>query len=153
MTIPNNFYHDYLDNFQKLYESLPKHIIHRDPNPGNIMMNDGRLTGFIDFELSERNIRIYDPCYAATAILSESFVKNDYDKLHKWLVIFRNIIIGYDNVCKLSAEEKQAIPYVIYSIQMTCIAYFSSMDKHKDLSKVNEKILVWLLDNRDALIV
>jgi hypothetical protein len=73
--------------------------------------------------------------------LSESFAEDDYDKLQKWLIIFKNIIIGYDNVCKLSDKEKQAIPYVLYSIQMICVAYFSSMDKYEDLSKVNQKCL------------
>lgn len=153
MTIPNSFYDDYLENFENLYICLPKHIIHRDPNPSNIIMKDGRLAGFIDFELSERNVRIFDPCYAATAILSESFAENDCDKLQKWLTIFKNIITGYDSVCKLSDEEKQAIPYTIYSIQMICVAYFSSMDKYVDLSIVNQKMLMWLLDNKDALMI
>jgi AraC-like DNA-binding protein/Ser/Thr protein kinase RdoA (MazF antagonist) len=153
MTLPNKFYNDYFKNFKSLYLSLPKHIIHRDPNPSNIIMKDGRLAGFIDFELSERNIRIFDPCYAATAILSETFAENDCDKLQKWLIIFKNIITGYDSVCMLSDEEKQAIPYVIYSIQMTCVAYFSSLTKYTELAKVNQKMLMWLYDNRESLII
>jgi AraC-like DNA-binding protein/Ser/Thr protein kinase RdoA (MazF antagonist) len=153
INLPNSFYDDYLEKFKKLYNFLPKHIIHRDPNPGNIIMKDGRLAGFIDFELTERNIRIFDLCYAATAILSESFTENDCDKLQKWGIILKNIIMGYDSVLKLSVEEKQAIPYVIYSIQMTCVAYFSSMDKYAELAKVNQKMLVWLIDNRDILTI
>ena len=151
MKVPDSFYQDYLENFKNLYAHLPKQIIHRDPNPGNIIMKDGRFAGFIDFELSERDVRIYDPCYTATAILSESFDENDHDKLQKWLIIFKNIINGYDNVCKLSIDEKQAIPYMIFSIQMTCAAYFHSMNKYEALSKINEKMLLWLLQNKDAL--
>ena len=105
-------------------------------------MKNGKLAGFIDFELSERNIRIFDPCYVATAILSESFAENDNHKLQKWLAIFRNIIAGYDSVCNLSDEERQAIPYVIYSIQMIFVAYCSSIDKLVDLSIVNQKMLM-----------
>jgi AraC-like DNA-binding protein/Ser/Thr protein kinase RdoA (MazF antagonist) len=153
ITIPNSFYHDYLGNFKRLFACLPKHIIHRDPNPCNIIMKDGKLAGFIDFELSESNIRIFDPCYAATAILSESFAENDSDMLQKWLVIFKNIIMGYDTICKLSDEEKQSIPYTIYSIQMICVAYFSSKDKYEELSKVNQKMLMWLLDHKDVLMI
>ena len=51
--------------------------------------------GFIDFELSERNVRIFDPCYAATAILSESFAEGDAQKLIKWVDIYKNIIYGF----------------------------------------------------------
>lgn len=151
MTLPNSFYDNFLENLERLYVHLPKHIIHRDPNPSNIIMKEDRLAGFIDFELSERNVRIFDPCYAATAILSESFVENDCDKLQKWLAIFKNIIAGYDSVCKLSDEEKQAVPYVIYSIQALCVAYFSSIDKYKELAKVNKEMLSWLYDHNNLL--
>lgn len=149
--IEENFYNDFQKEFKTLYEYLPKHIIHRDPNPSNIIIRDEKLAGFIDFELSERNIRIFDPCYAATSILSESFSESTTDRLEKWIVIFKNIITGYDNVCNLTEEEKKAIPYVIYSIQMICVAYFSSTDKYKNLAKINQKMLIWLIDNRDML--
>ena len=151
MTFPNSFYDDYLETFGRLYPDLPRHIIHRDPNPSNIIMRDGKITGFIDFELSERNIRIFDPCYASTAILSESFDKNDFHKLQKWIIIYKNIIDGYDSICKLSHKEKQAIPYVIFSIQMICVAYFSNMDKYAELAEVNQKMLKWLYDNKGLL--
>lgn len=153
VTQSKEFFDDYLDNFKKLHADLPKHVIHRDPNPSNIIMNNGKLAAFIDFELSERNIRIFDPCYAATSILSETFDENDSDKLKKWIIIFNNILEGYDSVCKLTDQERQAIPYVIYSIQMICVAYFSSMDKYVELFNVNKKILTWLIENRDNLIV
>jgi AraC-like DNA-binding protein/Ser/Thr protein kinase RdoA (MazF antagonist) len=151
MSIENSFYEDYLNNFEKLYPFLPKHIIHRDPNPGNILMKDRRLTGFIDFEFSERNVRIFDPCYAATAILSESFEHADQEKLNKWLTIFRNIIAGYDSICNLSDEEKQAIPYVIYSIQMIFIAYLDGKDKLIDMLKVNKEMTLWLIQHKKEL--
>lgn len=153
MNLPSSFYADYLEKFEKLYVCLPKHIIHRDPNPSNIIMKDGRLAGFIDFEFAERNVRIFDICYAATSILSESFAENDCNKLEKWFVILKNIISGYDSICKLSIEEKQAIPYVIYSIQMIFIAYFSDKDKYIELVDVNKKMLNWLYENREALII
>ncbi len=54
---------------------------------------------------------------------------------------YKNIIDGYDSICKLSHKEKQAIPYVIFSIQMICVAYFSNMDKYAELAEVNQKCL------------
>lgn len=62
-------------------------MIHRDPNPGNIILC-GDNWGILDFDLSERNIRIFDPCYAATAILSESYETDNTDNKKKsicWL--------------------------------------------------------------------
>lgn len=151
MNLPDSFCKNYLDAFGKLYPELPKHIIHRDPNPGNIILDEGRLTGFIDFELSEVNIRLFDPCYASTAILSESFTENNIENLSKWFDIYQNIIYGYDSVAKLSDAEKKAIPYVIFSIQMICVAYFSNKDKYAELAETNRMMFKWLIENKKHL--
>ena len=130
--------------FGMLYEVLPKQVIHRDPNPGNIILS-GEKWGFIDFELSEKNVRIFDPCYAATAILSESFEEGDEEKLKKWIQIYKNIMYGYDDVVKLTAEEKQALPYVVFSNQLLALAWFAGQEKFAELYETNKKMTEWLV--------
>jgi len=49
---------DYIENFGALYGKLPKQLIHRDPNPSNILFEGDEVSGFIDFDLSEINIRL-----------------------------------------------------------------------------------------------
>lgn len=145
--LPEEFYNNYLDNFKELYSKLPKQVIHRDPNPSNILFNNGEVSGFVDFEISERNIRIFDPCYCATGILSEAEkVENGFEN---WLELLHGIIKGYDNICNLTKEEKQAIPYVIYSIQMIFIAYLADKEDQKDVAMFNRKMLLWIWDNKD----
>ena len=140
------FCQEYLDTFTELYPKLPRQIIHRDPNPGNIICAD-ETWGFIDFELSERNARIYDPCYAATAVLSETFGGDN----EKWLDIFHDILTGYDSVAKLTEEEKKAIPYVILANQFVCVAWFAEQDKYAEILETNKKMTVWLLENIEKL--
>ena len=86
MDLPKKFVEMYEQEFGEIYESLPQQIIHRDPNPGNIILC-GDKWGILDFDLSEKNVRIFDPCYAATAILSESFEDGNTDKLNQWIMI------------------------------------------------------------------
>jgi len=136
----------YLAAFGELYDTLPRQIIHRDPNPGNIICADDKW-GFIDFELSERNVRIYDPCYAATALLSETFAGGDPSTLEKWPEIYRNIIRGYDCVVNLTAEERKALPYMILANQLVCVAWFAEQAKYSDLFETNKRMTVWLEDN------
>ena len=62
------------------------------------------------------------PMYCATSILSETCVR----RYEKWLNILGGILQGYDHENKLTLEEKQAVFYVICSIQMICAAYFES---------------------------
>ena len=117
LNLPDSFCKEYLDTFSALHPTLPRQIIHRDPNPDNIICADDQW-GFIDFDLSERNVRIYDPCYAATAVLSETFGQGN----DGWLEIYRDIICGYDSVTKLTEAECKAIPHIILANQFVCVA-------------------------------
>lgn len=81
--LPDRFYTDYSNIFGKLAENLPRQLIHRNICPSNFRVKEGKLTGFAYFELSERNIRLFDPCYCATGILSECMNGNDPSKLDK----------------------------------------------------------------------
>ncbi len=133
----------YEEEFAKLYPTLPKQVIHRDPNPGNMILTEDNW-GLIDFELSEKNVRIFDPCYAATAILSETYEIGNEEKLQKWLTIFQNILCGYDAVVKLSEEEKKAIPYVVLSNQLLALAWFEGQEKFKALYETNKQMTEWM---------
>ena len=146
INLSNEFCEEYLNTFTALYSGLPRQIIHRDPNPGNIIYGVDQW-GFIDFELAERNARIYDPCYAATAVLSETFGQNN----DKWLDIYRDIICGYDSIAHLTEMEKKAIPYVILANQFVCVAWFAEQDKYAEIFETNRQMTKWLIDKFDEL--
>ena len=151
MDLPMSFVKTYEKEFGQKYESLPQQIIHRDPNPGNFILC-GNNWGVLDFDLSERNIRIFDPCYAATAILSENFESDNIDKLKQWLTIYKNIMYGYDEVVKLSDDEWKAIPYVVITNQLISTAWFSEQEKYRELYETNKKMVEWMLDNFNDMI-
>lgn len=149
MGIPDSYFEDYIKNFGRLYEKLPKQLVHRDPNPCNILFEGEEVSGFTDFELSERNVRLWDPCYCATGILSEQRdVKNAYDKFPE---ILDAVLHGYDSVNPLTAEEKQAVYYVICSIQMICVACFESTNEYKDLAKINREMLLYIIEQKNKI--
>ena len=146
LKLSDAFCKEYLDTFTSLYPNLPRQVIHRDPNPGNIICA-GEQWGFIDFELAERNARIYDPCYAATAVLSETFGQNN----DKWLGIYRDIICGYDNVAHLTEPERKAIPYIILANQFVCVAWFAGQDKYAEIFETNKRMTAWLIEKTEEL--
>jgi len=146
LNLSDAFCKEYLDTFANLYPNLPRQIIHRDPNPGNIICSHDQW-GFIDFELAERNARIYDPCYAATAVLSETFGQHS----DKWLEIYRDILWGYDSVARLTEEERKAIPFIILANQFVCVAWFAEQDKYAELFEINKRMTAWLIGKFDEL--
>ena len=60
-----------VETLEAVYDDLPKQLIHRDVHFGNFLFFEGNLSGYIDFDLSQRNIRIFDICYFLTGLLAE----------------------------------------------------------------------------------
>ncbi|NSW90135.1 MAG: phosphotransferase [Firmicutes bacterium] len=139
---------NYKSGFEGIYKELTRQIIHRDSHGENLLFENGRFTGYVDFDLSQWNVRIFDPCYMSTGILSGCF--EDADKRQHWISIFKNIIEGYDAVCILSHEEKRALIYVLYSIQFIFIAYFVE-NGYPQLAETNIRMLNWIYENRNRL--
>lgn len=143
--LSNKFCEKYKNEFGKLIDKLPTQPIHRDINPSNMIFAGKEFKGFVDFDLTEVSVRIFDICYCATAILSECF--NNQINFEVWQEILDNLIKGYNRIDNLSEYEIEAIPYVIYSIEIICIAYFSKYDKFEKLTERNISMLKWLTEN------
>ena len=156
MQVPEKLCEEYLEVFGRLQDKLPRQIIHRDPNPSNVIRKRKEESGeeswgFIDFELSERNVRIYDPCYAATAILSEWFVAGKEKEVAKWPEVYKNIMAGYDRVVGLTEEERRAVPYVILTNQLICVAWFADQGKYEEMYRANIKMTEWIFAHFEEL--
>ena len=150
VSLPESFVAEYIKSFGGLYRKLPRQIIHRDMNPCHVICRKGRMAGFTDFELSQINLRLFDPCYAATGILTENLEKGL--TVERWIPLYHDILRGYDREAYLTAEERQAAPWVVLSIQLICTAYFSEKEKYTRLAQINMHILKELIRKREQLI-
>jgi hypothetical protein len=95
--------------------------------------------------LSERDVRLWNPCYCATGILSET--AGAYYSRGKWLDMLEGIPQDYDSVNTLTPEEKQSVFYVSCSIQMICVAHFESIDEYKTLAETNRDMFKFIAAN------
>lgn len=132
------------------YPLLPQHIVHRDLNPSNILRSESGWS-LIDFELSERNIRLYDPCYAATAVLSEVVLSGDASLFTRWLAFYHALLKGYDRIAHLTDAERAALPAVLLAQQLLCTAWFADQAQYAELFKANRRMTRLLIEHYDAL--
>lgn len=131
------------------FSTLPMQIIHRDPNPDNLLMENGRVTGFLDFDLTRILPRIYDVCYAATGILSTAWNRADEATLQHFFDLCKNVWQGYDAVSSLTEAEWRALPDMVLAIQLICVAAFVGSDKYAHLYEVNRQMLAFIVQHLD----
>lgn len=126
---------------------LPKQLIHRDPNPSNLIFDGEAISGFADFDLSERNVRLWDVCYMATGILSESHQTDD----PRWLNVLQSILQGYHHKSPLTPEERQAVWPMLCGIVLICVAAFAHNDLLHQVAAANRSMLQSLFKWRQPI--
>ncbi len=150
--------------FVKMYGCSPKKYLsiyqeHKPKKPEVVIMyTDKELRKILENWSIEKNLPIIGAHMADGAKTSGNVwrVGNDYilktgSREKKWLDILKGILHGYDLEGKLTPEEKQAVFYVICSIQMICIAYFEKHDMYKELAKTNRQMLNFIIQNKEKI--
>ena len=107
---------EYCKEFGDLYYRLPRQIIHRDPNTGNILMENDEVTGFIDFDIAEINIRVFDMYYAFGA---------NQGNFVEWLQMRPYFFSGYHEVSAIGKDELDAYPYMSVLFSLLWVSYVS----------------------------
>lgn len=141
--LPACFPDDYLQRLEAL-RSLPTALVHRDPNPSNLI-DTGDALGFIDFDLSRCFVRIFDPCCTITAVLSEVFERDGLPWEENWPLFARAVLEGYDSVSTLTAAEWQAVPTLLMGNELLCLAAFAGSSKFRHVFEVNKRMLPWMI--------
>lgn len=134
-------YEEIVSQLAKVYDKLPVQLIHRDVHFGNFLFKAGEFSGYIDFDLSQKNIRIFDICYFLLGLLSEP-EKLEISK-ENWFIFVEKVVAGYEKKLELSKIEKKAIPYVMECIELLFVSYFKSIDdvcRAKNAYKIFEYI-------------
>lgn len=120
--IKKDYYEHVVSELEKIYHELPIQLIHRDVHFGNFLFDGDDFSGYIDFDLSQRNIRIFDLCYFVLGLLSEE--EEIEISRETWLDFVKDVFDGYGRKLPLSEKEKQAVPYVMECIELLFTAWF-----------------------------
>lgn len=134
--------------FEPLYSTLPRQLIHRDMHLGNLMFDNWNFVGYLDFDISQKNVRIFDICYLGAGMLMGNYQREDRFKL--WREIFDGVVQGYEEICPLLENERMAIPMMFIIIELTFTAFFSRIGRVEVLQSCIDMVN-WLYDNKDKI--
>jgi Ser/Thr protein kinase RdoA (MazF antagonist) len=128
--------------------ALPTQLIHRDFHRGNVLFTAEALSGYLDFDLVHQGPRLFDVCYCASGVLSESFREAGYAEY--WLTIVETIFRTYGRIAGLSAQERSLAWSMLISIELI----FMNACLHGqavEAALMNEDMLYWFEDNRSGI--
>lgn len=137
-----------IKELEDVYDILPKQLIHRDVHLGNFLFDDGNFSGYIDFDLSQKNIRIIDICYFLLSLLVE--IENNRMDQERWFRIVGEVISGYETISPLSADEKNVMVCIMKNIELLFVAYFLSENKEKAANE-SARIYAFVNKNKDII--
>lgn len=137
-----------LEELKRFYNQLPRQLIHRDIHYGNLLFNNGEFSGYIDFDLSQKNVRIFDICYFLIGLLANHDKHNDY--IEKWFSITSRFIEGYEVTTTLSKIEKDSICCIMSSIELLFVAYFIN-NQDEVLAQSSANLYYFVNKNRNKI--
>lgn len=136
-----------IESVKAFNNKLPRQVIHRDFHLGNLIVNGGAIVGYLDFDISQVNIRVFDIAYLLVGILAELFERTEYRD--KWKTFTQVVVRGYDDESGLSDQEKQSIYKLMIALESLFVAYFSSEDKGNNmkLAHAADVVVKWLWES------
>lgn len=115
-----------IESLEQSYNKLPVGLIHRDVHFGNFLFHNKKFSGYIDFDLSQKNIKLFDLCYFSLSVLSE---ENKFEiNKENWFDFVKNVFSGYNKIRTLTTEEKESAVFVMECIELLFIAYFEGQE-------------------------
>ena len=96
-----------IDSAAKIYRALPSQLIHGDLIPGNLLIDQNRITGVLDFEACALN-----PSVMEVAIALDTWLWDALGTGKEWERL-SHFGVGYTKVRRLSQVEIEAIPTLV----------------------------------------
>ncbi len=128
--------------------ALPKQLIHRDFHRGNALFTGEAASGLLDFDLVHEGPRLFDICYCASGVLSESFREAGYAEY--WLTVLETIFRAYGRTAGLSTQERSLAWSMLITIELICMKSYLETQA-LDAARLNEGMLFWFEDHRSEI--
>ena len=116
---------------------------------GNFLFDNMQFSGYIDFDLSQSNIRIFDICYFLLGLLLQE--DNNQVNEERWFEILSQVINGYDSLVNLKQVERCSVSCVMKNIELLFVAYFLGVGDDK-LAKDSADLFHFISENEEKIL-
>jgi len=124
--------------------NLPRQMIHKDVHPQNIMFHEGETSGWLDFDLVCKDIRIFDIAHLLDSLILERH--NNHLTIGAWHKMWTDLLTGYNEISSLTCEEIEILPVLMVAIEVWYAAYWQN-NNYSEGSKKASLLAKWLYDN------
>lgn len=128
--------------------ALPKQLIHRDFHRGNVLFTGEALSGLLDFDLVRQGPRLFDVCYCASGVLSESFREAGYAEY--WLTLLERIFRAHGRVAGQATDKTSLAWSMLITIQLIFLKGCLE-SQALDAALMNQDMLFWYEDHRSEI--
>jgi hypothetical protein len=143
MGISGDFFDDYIETFGRLYEKLPRQLIHGNLCGDYAVYENSEITAFKGLEIYTLSFpRIYDITWGAGEINSQPIIG-------EYLKTLTEMLKGYDSINPLTSEEKQSVYYVLCATYLKGYGYYAETNETFDLMARGNKAIVFLAQNKE----
>ncbi len=140
-------YENIVARLREINDALPRQPIHRDVHFGNLLFSGCEFTGYLDFDLSHTNVRVFDLAYFCAGLLVG---KEDSPEAEQWFSAVEHIARGYERVVKLTDAEKRGFGCMMMFIEVLFCAYFLDTGE-RELAESAWAVCRFLLENEGRL--
>ena len=125
----------------EIFPKLPRQLIHRDVHVHNFLFDGEQFMGWLDFDIGQRNVRIFDIAYLLVGLLIGNI--DNSEKIKIWHEIYNNLLSGYCEVNPLRDYEIAALPVLMIVIEFL-FAYFWGNQGNAKQRNIALELAKWL---------
>lgn len=103
-------------------ETLPRQWVHGDMHAENLLFDRGALSGLLDCDKTQHNLRLYDVAYFARCLLMHGW--GGPQLLRRWRAAVGSLAEGYG----LPPAERAGLGAAVMAVECSLIAYFIQID-------------------------
>lgn len=135
--VPKKIVSEIENRLLPLYKKLPRQAIHRDVHLHNVLFDNKSISGWLDFDLTRRDVRIFDLAYLFTSLLGGKADSPSAFNGKQWKALTASLLSGYETDIPLTADEHEALPALMVAI---CLLFAAFYGKSGNIKGKNEAV-------------